>query len=186
MKHRPCIEMREAARSAPVRLLLGLHLWLLSRYFVTGLFSLSLHALLQGTNTIILLETLKRAVDSSGHSAPSSPLSIHSGNPFSSSGPDLGTPGAGPGGSQTPGLHQTLPGDGYPTPASLMSQRTLEDEDSLLLDSTVSFLPARAPCCAQQQCSCQQRKSSCNLEALSFDVNLSTHRTPCLGRLSHT
>ena len=101
---------------------------------------------LQGTNTIILLETLKRAVDSSGRSAPSSPLSVTSGNPFA---PDQGSWSGGPAGggilsnsgAQTPAHPSMMQADGYQTPASVMSHRTLEDEDSLLLDSTVSVLP---------------------------------------------
>ena len=106
---------------------------------------------LQGTNTIILLETLKRAVDSSGRSAPSSPLSVTSGNPFA---PDQGTWSGGTAGgggfansgAQTPVHPSMTQADGYQTPASVMSHRTLEDEDSLLLDSTVSASMVSSAC----------------------------------------
>ena len=69
----------------------------------------------QGTKTIVLLETLKRAVDSSGGVAPSVPAS-----PMRSA----------DGGPQVP----FTPGG----PASISSRHSFaEDEDNLLLDSQV-------------------------------------------------
>ena len=69
----------------------------------------------QGTKTIVLLETLKRAVDSSGGFStppPASPMRSTDGGP------------------QTP--------MGYPSPASVSSRHSgFEDEDNLLLDSQV-------------------------------------------------
>ncbi len=82
----------------------------------------------QGTKTIVLLETLKRAVDSSGGvstTAPASPMR-------SADGPQ--TPGGGP--------------PGYPSPASVSSRHSgFEDEDNLLLDSHVGVQTAHdLPC----------------------------------------
>ena len=72
----------------------------------------------QGTKTIVLLETLKRAVDSSGGTAtppPASPMR-HADGP------------------QTP----FTPGGAPPSPASISSRHSaVEDEDNLLLDSHV-------------------------------------------------
>ena len=83
----------------------------------------------QGTKTIVLLETLKRAVDSSGGMAtppPASPMrSMDDGprTPF--------TPGGGP--------------NPYPSPASISSTHHFEDEDNLLLDSQVRHHSAEFP-----------------------------------------
>lgn len=76
-----------------------------------------------GTKTIVLLETLKRAVDSSGGMTtppPASPMRRESADgvpqtPY--------TPGGGP--------------NPYPSPGSVSSTHQFEDEDNLLLDSQV-------------------------------------------------
>ncbi len=77
----------------------------------------------QGTKTIVLLETLKRAVDSSGGMTTPPPAS-----------PMRSTDGP-----QTP----FIPGaaaNAYPSPASISSRHSFaEDEDNLLLDSHVSL-----------------------------------------------
>lgn len=75
----------------------------------------------QGTKTIVLLETLKRAVDSSGGMATpprASPMMSADGVPQ--------TPNS-PGGGPNP----------YPSPGSISSTHQFEDEDNLLLDSQV-------------------------------------------------
>ena len=79
----------------------------------------------QGTKTIVLLETLKRAVDSSGGMATPPPAS-----------PMRSTDG-----SQTPGGAANA----YPSPASISSRHSFaEDEDNLLLDSHVGFATLQA------------------------------------------
>ncbi|DBB00655.1 hypothetical protein WJX82_006589 [Trebouxia sp. C0006] len=78
----------------------------------------------QGTKTIVLLETLKRAVDSSGGMATPPPAS-----------PMRSTDG-----SQTPGGAANA----YPSPASISSRHSFaEDEDNLLLDSHAAFVLPR-------------------------------------------
>ena len=75
----------------------------------------------QGTKTIVLLETLKRAVDSSGGMATpprASPMMSADGVPQTPS-----SPGGGP--------------NPYPSPGSISSAHQFEDEDNLLLDSQV-------------------------------------------------
>lgn len=76
-----------------------------------------------GTKTIVLLETLKRAVDSSGGMTtppPASPMRRDSTDGV----PQIPyTPGGGP--------------NPYPSPGSVSSTHQFEDEDNLLLDSQV-------------------------------------------------
>lgn len=75
----------------------------------------------QGTKTIVLLETLKRAVDSSGGMATpprASPMMSADGVPQTPN-----SPGVGP--------------NPYPSPGSISSTHQFEDEDNLLLDSQV-------------------------------------------------
>lgn len=88
----------------------------------------------QGPNTIVLLETLKRAVDTSGLSS-SSPHSTDGLNtPFSnaaSSDRDSSASAMPMSVSHAEGYRMGTPG------GSAASVRALEDEDSLLLDSQV-------------------------------------------------
>jgi hypothetical protein len=82
----------------------------------------------QGTKTIVLLETLKRAVDSSGGMTTPPPAS-----------PMRSTDGP-----QTPFIPGGAP-NAYPSPASISSRHIFEeDEDNLLLDSHVSLATLQA------------------------------------------
>ncbi|KAL3147636.1 hypothetical protein ABBQ38_014686 [Trebouxia sp. C0009 RCD-2024] len=81
----------------------------------------------QGTKTIVLLETLKRAVDSSGGMATpprASPMMSADGVPQTPN-----SPGVGP--------------NPYPSPGSISSTHQFEDEDNLLLDSQAAFVLPR-------------------------------------------
>lgn len=81
----------------------------------------------QGTKTIVLLETLKRAVDSSGGMATPPPA------PHIMSADGVPQTPYSPGGGPNP----------YPSPGSVSSMHQFEDEDNLLLDSQV----VNFPCC---------------------------------------